>query len=54
MMESVASLKKKAKKGPTAENMAFQRLFLLVGMHFFKVTHPGALLPYGCSLDVVA
>uniref|UniRef100_A0A8C2ZS17 MYB binding protein (P160) 1a n=1 Tax=Cyclopterus lumpus TaxID=8103 RepID=A0A8C2ZS17_CYCLU len=36
MMESVASLKKKAKKGPTAGNGAFQQLFLLVGMHLFK------------------
>lgn len=37
MLESVANLKKKAKKGPTAENTAFQQLFLLVGMHLFKV-----------------
>ncbi|XP_070839837.1 myb-binding protein 1A-like protein [Chaetodon trifascialis] len=36
MMESVANLKKKAKKGPTAENTAFQQLFLLLGMHLFK------------------
>lgn len=37
MMESVENLKKKAKKGPTAENTAFQQLFLLLGMHLFKV-----------------
>uniref|UniRef100_A0A671TVL6 MYB binding protein (P160) 1a n=1 Tax=Sparus aurata TaxID=8175 RepID=A0A671TVL6_SPAAU len=36
MLESVSNLRKKAKKGPTAENTAFQQLFLLVGMHFFK------------------
>uniref|UniRef100_A0A8C5ERP3 Myb-binding protein 1A-like protein n=1 Tax=Gouania willdenowi TaxID=441366 RepID=A0A8C5ERP3_GOUWI len=36
MLESVANLKKKAKKGPTEENRAFQQLFLLVGMHLFK------------------
>lgn len=37
MLESVANLKKKAKKASTAENTAFQQLFLLVGMHLFKV-----------------
>lgn len=37
MIESVSNLKKKAKKGPTPENTAFQQLFLLVGMHLFKV-----------------
>uniref|UniRef100_A0A674MXL8 MYB binding protein (P160) 1a n=1 Tax=Takifugu rubripes TaxID=31033 RepID=A0A674MXL8_TAKRU len=37
MLESVANLKKKAKKASTAENSAFQQLFLLVGMHLFKV-----------------
>ncbi|KAI3373279.1 hypothetical protein L3Q82_006578 [Scortum barcoo] len=36
MLESVASLKKKSKKGQTAESSAFQQLFLLVGMHLFK------------------
>ncbi|XP_042354943.1 myb-binding protein 1A-like protein [Plectropomus leopardus] len=36
MLESVANLKKKAKKGQTAETIAFQQLFLLVGMHLFK------------------
>uniref|UniRef100_A0A7N6BLC3 MYB binding protein (P160) 1a n=1 Tax=Anabas testudineus TaxID=64144 RepID=A0A7N6BLC3_ANATE len=36
MLESVANLKKKAKKGQTAESRAFQQLFLLVGMHLFK------------------
>uniref|UniRef100_A0A667Z6N8 MYB binding protein (P160) 1a n=1 Tax=Myripristis murdjan TaxID=586833 RepID=A0A667Z6N8_9TELE len=36
MLESVASLMKKAKKRPTAEINAFQQLFLLVGMHLFK------------------
>uniref|UniRef100_A0AAQ5XXL7 Myb-binding protein 1A n=1 Tax=Amphiprion ocellaris TaxID=80972 RepID=A0AAQ5XXL7_AMPOC len=36
MLESVANLKKKAKKGPSAESSAFQQLFLLVGMHLFK------------------
>ncbi|XP_044077650.1 myb-binding protein 1A-like protein [Siniperca chuatsi] len=36
MLESVANLKKKTKKGPTAESSAFQQLFLLVGMHLFK------------------
>lgn len=41
MMESVANLKKKAKKGATAENAAFQQLFLLVGMHLFKVRVEG-------------
>lgn len=37
MLESVANLKKKSKKGATAENTAFQQLFLLVGIHLFKV-----------------
>lgn len=37
MLESVANLKKKAKKASTAENAAFQQLFLLLGMHLFKV-----------------
>lgn len=41
MMESVANLKKKSKKGATAENTAFQQLFLLVGMHLFKVRTKG-------------
>ncbi|XP_056253770.1 myb-binding protein 1A-like protein [Seriola aureovittata] len=36
MLESVANLKKKSKKGQTAESSAFQQLFLLVGMHLFK------------------
>ncbi|XP_031725142.1 myb-binding protein 1A-like protein [Anarrhichthys ocellatus] len=36
MLESVENLKKKAKKGPTAESGAFQQVFLLVGMHLFK------------------
>ncbi|KAM9332001.1 myb-binding protein 1A-like protein [Pholidichthys leucotaenia] len=36
MLESVEKLKKKAKKGLTAESSAFQQLFLLVGMHLFK------------------
>ncbi|XP_053297734.1 myb-binding protein 1A-like protein [Pleuronectes platessa] len=36
MLESVANLKKKAKKGQTTESRAFQQLFLLVGMHLFK------------------
>ncbi|XP_068187721.1 myb-binding protein 1A-like protein [Antennarius striatus] len=36
MMESVASLKKKAKKKLSEENTAFQQLFLLVGLHLFK------------------
>ncbi|KAM4726439.1 myb-binding protein 1A-like protein [Anableps anableps] len=36
MLESVANLKKKTKKGATAESGAFQQLFLLVGMHLFK------------------
>ena len=36
MLESVSDLKKRAKKGPTAESAAFQQLFLLVGMHLFK------------------
>ncbi|XP_008284151.1 myb-binding protein 1A-like protein [Stegastes partitus] len=36
MLESVANLKKKAKKGPSSESNAFQQLFLLVGMHLFK------------------
>ncbi|XP_053187924.1 myb-binding protein 1A-like protein [Scomber japonicus] len=36
MLESVESLKKKAKKGQSAEWSAFQQLFLLVGMHLFK------------------
>lgn len=39
MIESVSNLKKKSKKGPTAENTAFQQLFLLVGMHLFKVQY---------------
>lgn len=37
MLESVTNLKKKSKKGATAENTAFQQLFLLVGIHLFKV-----------------
>lgn len=37
MLESVANLKKKGKKTSSAENTAFQQLFLLVGMHLFKV-----------------
>uniref|UniRef100_A0A665XDC3 MYB binding protein (P160) 1a n=1 Tax=Echeneis naucrates TaxID=173247 RepID=A0A665XDC3_ECHNA len=36
MLESVANLKKKSKKGQSAESGAFQQLFLLVGMHLFK------------------
>uniref|UniRef100_A0A4W6DF58 MYB binding protein (P160) 1a n=1 Tax=Lates calcarifer TaxID=8187 RepID=A0A4W6DF58_LATCA len=36
MLESVANLKRKAKKGQTAESNVFQQLFLLVGMHLFK------------------
>nr|XP_020454022.1 myb-binding protein 1A [Monopterus albus] len=36
MLESVANLRKKAKKGQTTENDTFQQLFLLVGMHLFK------------------
>lgn len=40
MLESVASLRKKAKKASTAENTAFQQLFLLVGLHLFKVATP--------------
>ncbi|XP_012736920.2 myb-binding protein 1A-like protein [Fundulus heteroclitus] len=36
MLESVANLRKKTKKGGTAEIAAFQQLFLLVGMHLFK------------------
>uniref|UniRef100_A0A3P9JKQ5 MYB binding protein (P160) 1a n=1 Tax=Oryzias latipes TaxID=8090 RepID=A0A3P9JKQ5_ORYLA len=36
MMESVTNLKKKSKKGATAESNAFQQLFLLLGMHLFK------------------
>uniref|UniRef100_H3CQD1 MYB binding protein (P160) 1a n=1 Tax=Tetraodon nigroviridis TaxID=99883 RepID=H3CQD1_TETNG len=36
VLESVASLRKKAKKASTAENTAFQQLFLLVGLHLFK------------------
>lgn len=40
MLESVAHLQKKAKKASTAENAAFQQLFLLVGMHLFKVRMP--------------
>uniref|UniRef100_A0A3B3TPB3 MYB binding protein (P160) 1a n=1 Tax=Poecilia latipinna TaxID=48699 RepID=A0A3B3TPB3_9TELE len=36
MLESVASLKRKAKKGRTTESAAFQQLFLLIGMLLFK------------------
>ncbi|XP_061596563.1 myb-binding protein 1A-like protein [Cololabis saira] len=36
MLESVANLKKKAKKGPTDENNAFLQLFLLLGIQLFK------------------
>ncbi|XP_076017396.1 myb-binding protein 1A-like protein [Genypterus blacodes] len=36
MLESVASLKKKTKKGPAAESSTLQQLFLLVGIHLFK------------------
>ncbi|XP_061658301.1 myb-binding protein 1A-like protein [Syngnathoides biaculeatus] len=36
MLESVASLKKKTKKGHSVESRAFQQLFLLLGMHLFK------------------
>ncbi|KAL6098467.1 mybbp1a [Pungitius sinensis] len=35
MLESVANLKKKEKKGPTPGSGAFQQLFLLVGLHLF-------------------
>ncbi len=56
MLESVANLKKTAKKGQTAENTAFQQLFLLVGMHLFKVRLTTRammmLLCNYCSLDV--
>lgn len=37
MLESVANLKIKAKKASSSENSAFQQLFLLVGLHLFKV-----------------
>uniref|UniRef100_A0A3B3Y4X2 Myb-binding protein 1A n=1 Tax=Poecilia mexicana TaxID=48701 RepID=A0A3B3Y4X2_9TELE len=36
MLESVANLKSKAKKGRTTESAAFQQLFLLIGMLLFK------------------
>ncbi|XP_054610863.1 myb-binding protein 1A-like protein isoform X2 [Dunckerocampus dactyliophorus] len=36
MLQSVANLKKKSKKGHSAETSAFQQLFLLVGLHLFK------------------
>ncbi|KAM4546786.1 myb-binding protein 1A-like protein [Fundulus diaphanus] len=36
MLESVENLRKKTKKGGTAESAAFQQLFMLVGMHMFK------------------
>nr|XP_057943713.1 myb-binding protein 1A-like protein [Doryrhamphus excisus] len=36
MLESVANLKKKSKKGQLAETSAFQQLFLLIGLHLFK------------------
>lgn len=45
MLQSVDTLKTKAKKGQTAESGAFQQLFLLVGMHLFKVPGP---INYSC------
>lgn len=49
MLESVTTLKKKAKKVQTAESSAFQQLFLLVGMNLFKVLKPSsATLQSGC------
>ncbi|XP_043094788.1 myb-binding protein 1A-like protein [Puntigrus tetrazona] len=36
MLESVEALKKKAKKSSSPEHMAFQQLFLLVGVQMFK------------------
>ncbi|XP_023197834.1 myb-binding protein 1A [Xiphophorus maculatus] len=36
MLQSVANLKRKAKKGLTTESAAFQQLFLLIGMLLFK------------------
>uniref|UniRef100_A0A3P9PTI4 MYB binding protein (P160) 1a n=1 Tax=Poecilia reticulata TaxID=8081 RepID=A0A3P9PTI4_POERE len=39
MLESVANLKRKAKKGRTTESAAFQQLFLLIGMLLFKAPH---------------
>ena len=44
MLESVANLKKAANKSVTVESGAFQQLFLLVGMHFFKVQRTISLL----------
>lgn len=52
MLESVANLKKKAKKASTAENTAFQQLFLLVGMHLFKVCMLLLSSHYKCVLLV--
>lgn len=37
MLESVEALRKKAKKSSSPEHMAFQHLFLLVGIQMFKV-----------------
>lgn len=52
MLESVANLKKKAKTGQTTGSKAFQQLFLLVGMHLFKVQHHDTMnntAPLSCS-----
>lgn len=38
MLASVRTLMKKSKKGQTPETSAFQQLFLLVGIHLFKVS----------------
>ncbi len=53
MLESVANLKKKSKKGPTAESSAFQQLFLLVGMHLFKVRYATRAMIYSSSIVVI-
>ncbi|PWA14606.1 hypothetical protein CCH79_00017613 [Gambusia affinis] len=40
MLQSVANLKRKAKKGLTTQSAAFQQLFLLIGMLLFKKEEP--------------
>lgn len=51
MMESVTNLKKNTKKGAAAENTAFQQLFLLVGMHLFKVQMPPLMFVKKAAAD---
>lgn len=50
MLESVANLKKKEKKGPIPGSGAFQQLFLLVGFYLFKVRNTSRPMPIAVLL----